>query len=258
MADPDGFLGMGADETLVHAWDIAQGLGVPFDPPRELAWQLFHDLKSVPKPGWLEPLLPRPAAVLYDDPFALMLAAMATGLAAAYAIAAVAGAAPRVRATLIAIGATLLLGLPTVGFIALGLATGRPYGHDGGVVQLPLALDRVLAGLSPYGADYSASVLGWQSRSSVFWAPLGGNPIVRHHWYLPGVHLAMAPFYVLCRNLFGFFDPRLVTMAAYGAAIDVNPMLRAVNLDREGHVSLRVGTIVEPLQATGPPGSCFA
>ncbi len=180
------------------SWPVSCAL---YDPPRELAWQLFHDLKDAPKPGWLAPFLPHPAAVLYDDPIALILAAGATGLAAAYALLALAGAGPRARATLIAAGATLLVGLPTVGFIALGFATGRPYGHDGGVVQLPLALDRVLAGLSPYGADYSASVLGWQSRSSVFWAPLGGNPIVRHHWYLPGVHLAMAPFYVACRSL---------------------------------------------------------
>lgn len=190
-----------------------------YDPPRELAWQLFHDLKDAPKPGWLAPFLPHPAAVLYDDPIALMLAAAATSLAAGYALLALAGAGPRARATLIAAGAALLVGLPTVGFIALGFATGRPYGHDGGVVQLPLALDRVLSGYSPYGADYSAGVLGWQSRSSVFWAPLGGNPIVRHHWYLPGVHLAMAPCYVVCRSLFGFFDPRIVTLAAYGAAI---------------------------------------
>jgi hypothetical protein len=37
LADPEGFLGMGADETLIHAWDIAQGLGIAFEPPRELA-----------------------------------------------------------------------------------------------------------------------------------------------------------------------------------------------------------------------------
>src|SRR4029453_3192322 len=92
---------------------------------------------------------------------------------------------------------------------------GRPYGHDGGVVQLPLALDRVLAGESPYGADYSQSILGSQARASVFWAPLGGNPIVRHHWYLPGMHLLMAPPYWLPRHLLGFFDARLVTIAAY-------------------------------------------
>jgi hypothetical protein len=190
-----------------------------YDPPRELAWQLFHDLKNLPKPWWLSAFLPRPATVLYDDPVALLLAAVATGLAAAYAVLALAGTGSRARAALLAAAALLLVALPTIGFIALGLATGRPYGHDGGVVQLPLALDRVLAGLSPYGADYSASILGWQSRSSVFWAPLGGNPIVRHHWYLPGVHLTMAVPYVLCRRIFGFFDPRIVTLAAYGLAV---------------------------------------
>jgi hypothetical protein len=36
-ADPEGFVAMGADETLVHAWDIARGLGLAFDPPPELA-----------------------------------------------------------------------------------------------------------------------------------------------------------------------------------------------------------------------------
>ena len=190
-----------------------------YDPPRELAWQLFHDLKGSPKPGWLAALLPQPAAVLYDDPVGLFLATAATGLAAAYAVLALTGKGPRARATLIGTAALVLVALPTIAFIALGLATGRPYGHDGGVVQLPLALDRVLSGVSPYGADYSATVLGWQSRSSVFWSPLGGNPIVRHHWYLPGVHLTMAVPYVLCRRLFGFFDPRIVTLAAYGLAI---------------------------------------
>ena len=54
-----------------------------YDPPRELAWQLFHDLKNTPKPWWLTAFLPHPAAVLYDDPVALLLAAVATGLAAA-------------------------------------------------------------------------------------------------------------------------------------------------------------------------------
>jgi uncharacterized membrane protein len=190
-----------------------------FDPPRELAWQLFHELKDVPKPAWLATLLPQPAPVLYDDPVALLLAALVTGLAGAYAVAALLGARPRVRGALVAAAALALVVLPTVGFIALGLAAGRPYGHDGGVVQLPLALDRILAGQTPYGADYSGSVLGWQSRSSVFWAPLGGNPIVRHHWYLPGMHLLMALPYLLFRGLFGFFDARLVTLAAYGVAI---------------------------------------
>jgi len=190
-----------------------------YDPPRELAWQLFHELRDTPKPAWLAFLLPRPAAVLYDDPVGLALAAIATGLAAAYALAALLGARPRVRGAILAAAAFVLIALPTAGAITLGLATGRPYGHDGGVVQLPLALDRLLAGQSPYGADYSGGILGWQSRSSVFWVPLGGNPIVHHHWYLPGMHLLMVPAYVLCRALLGFFDARFVTFAAYVLAI---------------------------------------
>ncbi len=36
MADPAGFAAMGCDELLVHASDIAAGLGVEFLPPREL------------------------------------------------------------------------------------------------------------------------------------------------------------------------------------------------------------------------------
>ena len=99
----------------------------------------------------------------------------------------------------------------------MGLATDRPYGQDGGVVQLPLALDKILAGESPYGADYSGTILGRIARASAFWEPYGGNPILRHHAYLPGTHLVMMPFYLLCRPAFGVFDPRFVTLLFYGA-----------------------------------------
>ncbi|HVD76376.1 MAG TPA: hypothetical protein VNH43_02150, partial [Vicinamibacteria bacterium] len=127
------------------------------------------------------------------DPVAMLLASFAVGLAAVYFVAAMTGARARVRATLLATAAVILVALPTLAFIAMGAATGRPYGQDGGVVQLPLALDRLLEGESPYGADYSDSMLGKQARASDFWAPYGGNPILRHHAYLPGTHLIMMP-----------------------------------------------------------------
>lgn len=186
-----------------------------YDPTRELAWPLFHELAGVARPGWLQALLPRPAPVLYDDPVALILATLAVLLAAAYAAAALLGAGGRLRAALLGLAAGLLVVLPTAAVVALGVASGRPYGHDGGVVQLPLALERVLAGESPYGFDYSHSVLGEQSRDSVFWRPLGGNPITKHHWYLPGMHLVMAPFFVAARATLGGFDPRGVTLFGY-------------------------------------------
>ena len=36
-ADPEGFAAMGVVETLAHAFDLAEGLGVPFEPPGDLA-----------------------------------------------------------------------------------------------------------------------------------------------------------------------------------------------------------------------------
>ena len=100
----------------------------------------------------------------------------------------------------------------------MGALTGRPYGQDGGVVQLPLAIDRILAGQTPYGADYSDSMLGREARVSGFWTEHGGNPILHHHAYLPGTHFLMIPFAVLTRATLGFFDPRLVTLLACAAA----------------------------------------
>jgi hypothetical protein len=94
----------------------------------------------------------------------------------------------------------------------MGVAADRPYGQDGGVVQLPLAIDKILAGESPYGADYSATVLARQARASSFWDEWGGNPILRHHAYLPGTHLVMLPFHLASRAVFGGFDPRTVTI----------------------------------------------
>jgi hypothetical protein len=193
---------------------IARDLAL-FDPPRELAWPLFHEFKDAAIPAWLAPWLPHPEATLFNDPVGLILATAATGLAAAYLLAAIFDARPRVRGALLALAALVLVLVPTAWAVGLGVASGRPYGHDGGVVQLPLALEKVAAGESPYGADYSHSELGEQSRSSTFWQPLGGNPIVRHHWYLPGMHLVMAPFFILGRALFGGFDPRVVTSLAF-------------------------------------------
>jgi hypothetical protein len=170
-------------------------------------------------PGWLSLLLPRPGGDLDRDPIALLLGAAAAGLALVYLALVAVDAQPRVRAAVLGLAAALLVVLPSAAFIAMGFATDRPYGQDGGVVQLPLALDRILAGQSPYGADYSGTILGRIARASSFWEPYGGNPILRHHAYLPGTHLVMMPFYLLCRSAKGAFDPRFVTLLAYGLVV---------------------------------------
>ena len=186
------------------------------DPPRVLAWRLTHDPRVAEAAGFLGPLLPAPGGWFDRDPVALLLAAVATLFALAYALLAAAGARPVARAGVIGLAAVLLVVLPSAAFIGLGAATDRPYGQDGGVVQLPLAIDKILAGESPYGADYSGTILARQARVSSFWDELGGNPILRHHAYLPGTHLVMLPFHLAGRALFGGFDPRVVTLLFYG------------------------------------------
>ncbi len=170
-------------------------------------------------PAWLAPLLPHPGPGLDRDPVALVLGAVATGLALLYLALAAFGARPWLRAAVIAAASAALVVGPSVAFVAMGQGAGRPYGQDGGVVQIPLALDKILAGQSPYGADYSDSILGKEARVSRFWEAFGGNPILHHHAYLPGTHLVMMPFYLAGRALLGFFDPRFVTLLAYGLAV---------------------------------------
>jgi glycosyl transferase family 87 len=189
------------------------------DPPRVLAWRLTHDPGLAASAAWLGPLLPAPSGALDRDPVALLLAGLASILALAYVVVAAAGARPSARAVVVALGAAVLVVLPSAAFMAMGAAAHRPYGQDGGVVQLPLAIDKILAGESPYGADYSSTVLAGQARASSFWEEWGGNPILHHHAYLPGTHLVMAPFQLASRAAFGGFDPRVVTLLFYVVVI---------------------------------------
>jgi hypothetical protein len=195
------------------------------DPPRVIAWRISHEPSLAGLAARLAPVWPRLPEWLDRDPLALLLAAFATGLALAYLLAAVGSASARVRALLIGAGGFALVVLPAAALVTMGMAAGRPYGQDGGVVQLPLALEKILGGHSPYGADYSDSILGKEARVSWFWAQMGGNPILHHHAYLPGMHLLMMPAYLLCRALFGGFDPRLVTFAFFALAALLAPRL---------------------------------
>jgi len=203
-----------------------------YDPPRVLAWRLSHDPRLLAAAGWLAPLLPAPTGALDRDPMALLLAAVATLLALAYATLAAAPVRPSARGAVIALAALLLVVAPSAAFMGMGAATGRPYGQDGGVVQLPLAIDRILSGQSPYGADYSDTILAREARVSSFWDERGGNPILHHHAYLPGTHLVMAPFLVASRAVFGGFDPRAVTLVFYAIVVLLAARLPASTEER--------------------------
>ena len=51
VADPDGFAAMGVVETLVHGYDIAQGLGVKWLPPDALCAPVLGRLFPAAPPG---------------------------------------------------------------------------------------------------------------------------------------------------------------------------------------------------------------
>lgn len=51
MADAEGFLAMGCDEVLVHAGDVAAGLGVAFDPPEQVCARVLARLFPWAEPG---------------------------------------------------------------------------------------------------------------------------------------------------------------------------------------------------------------
>ena len=59
MADRSGYCAMGVDETLIHTYDIASGLGAPFTPPPDLCVSV------------VQRLFPWTPAV--DDPWAMLL-----------------------------------------------------------------------------------------------------------------------------------------------------------------------------------------
>ncbi len=187
-------------------------------PSRALAWRLLHGLGPSGPPAWLASALPT-GAVFDSDPLALLLSGAAVGLATTYLFAAMLGASARMRGWIVAGSVLAMVVFPTFLYISVGAVTGRPFGQDGGVVQLPLAMDLLLSGESPYGADYSDSVLGKESRASAFWRTYGENPILRHHAYLPGTHLLTLPFYLAADGLVGGFDARIVSTLALLLAI---------------------------------------
>jgi hypothetical protein len=44
VSDPEGFAAMGVVETLVHTGDLADGLGLAWDPPAALCARVLHRL----------------------------------------------------------------------------------------------------------------------------------------------------------------------------------------------------------------------
>ncbi|GHJ38381.1 hypothetical protein [Streptomyces sp. TS71-3] len=55
LSDPEGFAAMGVVETLVHMYDVTEGLMVPWTPPAELCARVLHRLFPQVPAGIAEP-----------------------------------------------------------------------------------------------------------------------------------------------------------------------------------------------------------
>jgi hypothetical protein len=118
----------------------------------------------------------------------------------------------------------LYLVLPTVSDVAarrqLGLQNDGRYvsfPHDGGVLQTEAATRFLMQGRNPYSTHYRDTEMTLSHHSARrLWEPLGfeENPALTYFPYPPGTLLASLPFHVVGAVLFGWFDQRLVYLAA--------------------------------------------
>ena len=104
------------------------------------------------------------------------------------------------------IAATVIAG--SAKLIALRQMNGpASYCHDGGVIQTEEAVKLFLAGRNPYIEDYLNTPLaewGLDLRSALY-----------HYPYLPWTFVFSAPFYLLARAVWGYFDARMVYLLLF-------------------------------------------
>lgn len=95
---------------------------------------------------------------------------------------------------------------PTINFIIQRMNT-VPWvssAHDGGVIQLELAVEKLLNGTNPYGAYYP-ELNKWGA----------DNPATYHFNYTPFFIYFFIPFYLIIKPIFGFFDTRIIYLIFY-------------------------------------------
>ena len=132
----------------------------------------------------------------------------------------------RLRAFVIGYFVMFFAVLPTFGeigvrqVVGLRLEDGRlvSVAHDGGVLQTEAALDFLLAGESPYSADYRNTQMAEGADSDpALWEELGmeENPAFDFFPYPPGVLLVSVPIKAAIQISSDWYDQRLVYLLAY-------------------------------------------
>src|SRR5262245_8623238 len=148
----------------------------------------------------------------------------------------------RLLRSTIGVGMIVLIVLvPTAMFIRDRLARG-PYPAN--VIDWPLQIEAgtslLLSGQSPYAADYSSTEMRlWSERAN-----FPNNPALRHAIHLPTNFLLGVFTMPLWRTLTGWYDARIILIAAYLIALLLAPRL-APGWE-EGH-ALQIGLALNPL-----------
>ncbi len=103
--------------------------------------------------------------------------------------------------------------------------------HDG-MIQTEAAADYVLAGVNPYGADYS------RTEMNLITAPVTPNPAYHHFVYLPGIALLTAPYKAaltpVLESTLGFYDQRFLYIPAFLILLLILPTMAGRREDRLG------------------------
>jgi Gpi18-like mannosyltransferase len=122
----------------------------------------------------------------------------------------------RLKIGIVLVLCVLLIVIPTIHEIILFMDEScNCYVHDS-LLQNELAVEAVMEGKNPYVVDYKGTILE-------AWQPVAfkgiENPAIYHYTYLPMTFLLPLPFQAVFENVFGWFDQRIVLLAAYLATL---------------------------------------
>ncbi len=151
---------------------------------------------------------------------------------------------------------------PTLGSMVLRQRSGDPvaYVHDN-PIQVEEAVTYMLRGIDPYGADYvNTPMAAWPHYTGPTYSNNPNdvpppdwtiNPALYHVVSLPFGLLAAVPFHLLSNAILGWFDARLLYLAAYLLSLGLvgilvqNPTQRLAALIAVGLNPLLVSFLVE-------------
>ncbi|MCS7003428.1 MAG: glycosyltransferase 87 family protein, partial [Dehalococcoidia bacterium] len=172
-------------------------------------------------------LIPADAFALLDDfladPISQLILATTMGLVCAYLVVDLAQGwrrAPSARLqrvtfalkwTILVALATVSVGGNTVAMMSLRAnSTPSQYAHDGGVLEADLALAWLFEGKNVYQQSWRGT-----------WVEMAypNGPGLSSYPYLPFAFLSGAPFYLATQHLWGWYDHRLVYLAAYAVIL---------------------------------------